>query len=561
MPQRRNSKKCSRLIKSIDTLANLKKLPSNRDVLQRRRQLQNENMGKPKAVFLSKLAKEIEHTWRKQDVPVQSWPAIYNKLQRCKSHENNNLFDCLPKKPVWKTKEDKEYYLNQKQNLGGYCTSKEISYKIHPSKLLIAQNAEQSTSSENIIIDEDSNLENISDQVSDQDDSAFNPLNVLPTMGDVKFAELLRERANLSISQTLAVMQFYKDQFPRLHNIPTPPSRGSLSRASRKAAEQITMDVALNVSDTSSHTLYFDMKQYKNLYGKKREMICVCVGNQLVEFQELQSKKAATIVECLLPIVNKWHIDTIVSDTEPTNTGSKNGVIALINKSVPNIIYEPCRLHVLDLILKHEMQHFLGKTETSSPNIPYNFVTKLQENWNYYRSEYYKVERSAVEAFPDLPKNEDRRDDYRYLLELTKAVRTFNDSGERRYVKIPCKQISISSARWNSKAIYSLMAELVMESNDEHLISLNRFIVYQWAPVWFGVRDVADWVKLGNVSNGADQILLKHGLKNKTECKPPTNEFAERIFRQVNEKISRCSSVLSLRNALLRYVNNTIKLN
>lgn len=153
MPQRHNFKKCSRLIKSIGTLANLKKLPSNRDVLQRRRQLQNENMGKPKAVFLSKLAKEIEHTWRKQDVPVQSWPAIYNKLQRCKSHENNNLFDCLPKKPVWKTKEDKEYYLNQKQNLGGYCTSKEVSYKIHPSKLFITQNAEQSTSSENVIID------------------------------------------------------------------------------------------------------------------------------------------------------------------------------------------------------------------------------------------------------------------------------------------------------------------------------------------------------------------------------------------------------------------------
>lgn len=105
------------------------------------------------------------------------------------------------------------------------------------------------------------------------------------------------------------------------------------------------------------------------------------------------------------------------------------------------------------------------------------------------------------------------------------------------------------------------MAELVMESNDEHLVSLNRFIAYQWVPVWFGVRDVADWVKLGNVSDGADQILLKHGLKNKTERKPPTNKFAERIFRQVNEKISRCSSVLTLRNALLRYVNNTIKHN
>lgn len=72
---------------------------------------------------------------------------------------------------------------------------------------------------------------------------------------------------------------------------------------------------------------------------------------------------------------------------------------------------------------------------------------------------------------------------------------------------------------------------------------------------------MAEWGKLRNVSGGADKILLKHGLKHKTECKPPTNEFAERIFRQANEKILQCSSVQLLRNALLRYVNNSIKLN
>lgn len=83
MPQRRNCKKSSRLLKSIDTLVNLKTLQSNKDVLQRRRQLQNENMEKPKSFFLSKLAKEIRDTWTMQDALVQSWPTIYNELQRC----------------------------------------------------------------------------------------------------------------------------------------------------------------------------------------------------------------------------------------------------------------------------------------------------------------------------------------------------------------------------------------------------------------------------------------------------------------------------------------------
>lgn len=113
----------------------------------------------------------------------------------------------------------------------------------------------------------------------------------------------------------------------------------------------------------------------------------------------MQGKKAATLTECLLPIVNKWHIDTIVSDTEPTNTGNRHDVIALIKKSIPNIAYEPCGLNVLYLILKHEMQHYLGPEATSSPNIPYKFVTKLQGNWSYYRSEYYKVERSPLKLF------------------------------------------------------------------------------------------------------------------------------------------------------------------
>lgn len=141
---------------------------------------------------------------------------------------------------MWKTKEDKQYYLNQKQNLGGYCTPKEIQYKIHPSKHPVARNAQQATSE---VCDGDCSVENTCNHDSDQDDTTFNPSNRLLIMSDVKFAELLRERTNLSISQTVAVIQFYKDQFPGLHNISYPSTRGSLSRASRKAAERISNNI------------------------------------------------------------------------------------------------------------------------------------------------------------------------------------------------------------------------------------------------------------------------------------------------------------------------------
>ena len=593
MPRRTNLPKSSRLVKPLNTLLNLKTLPSNKDVLKRRKTLQNEYIGKPKSTFLAKLAQEIEEVWMKQDVPVQSWRVIYNKLQRSSLSDSNSLFDCIPKNPVWKTNEDKIYYFNQKHNLGGYCTSKKVSFRLHPSKQPrrsagisetpqrhdhgneMGDNAESTHNDDDDDDDEQEEEDDEEEEENDDDDeedggsgggndgddesvSDFNLSGNPRAMGDVTFAELLRERANLSISQTIAVMTFYKDHFANLESIPSPPSRGSLSRASRRVATQISRDVALT---SINQTLYFDMKQYTNLYGHKREIICICIDKKLVEFQELRNKKAATIAECLIAVIEKASVGRIVSDTEPTNTGSKNGVIVLINKRFPNIQYEPCRLHVLDLIIKHEMQHLLGKVETTGPQIPFRFVTTLQNEWSEFRTKYLQVYRSPVSSFPDLPANEDRRDDYRLLLELTKAVRTLKETGERRYVKIPRIHTSVSSARWNSKAIYSLMAELVMENSDTSISALNKFIAYQWAPVWFGVRDIADWSKLTDLSDAARNVLLKHGLINRVENKPPTNEFAERVFRLANEKICRCSSVETLRNALIRYVNDTAKLN
>lgn len=466
------------------------------------------------------------------------------------------MFDCISKMPVWKTAEDKKYYLNQKGNMVGYCTSTEVIYNIHPSKQS-RKSDETGEALENyeleIKTDADTDL-----QDEEVIDSNFHFANNPRVIGDSEFAQLLRKRANLLLSQTIAVMQFYKDYFPDSDILPKPPSRSSLSRTSRSVTAQISQNVQLN---SCNQTLYFDMKQYDKLYGQKREMICVCIDNQLVEFCELKNKKALTIAECLIPIIEKNNINRIVSDTEPTNTGIKNGVIAIINTRVPDIFFEPCRLNVLDLVLKHEMQSFLGKVKTTSPQIPYDFVKKLQENWNYFRNKYVEVEKSPASAFPDLPNNEDRRDDYRLLLELCKVVRTLKETGDKRYVKIPRFPVNISSARWNSKAIYSLLAELVLESNDENLLGLNRFIIYQWAPVWFGVRHVADWGKLNNLSKSANNVLEKNRLINKVEMDAPTNEFAERIFRMANEKISRCHSVESLRNALIRYVNYTRKLN
>lgn len=552
MTKRRNCKKFSRLIKNND-LRDMKTLPTNSEVLQRRMALQNINVGKKKSKFLFQLSHEIRECWQKQDMPVKDVQTIYTKIRRGNIPQNDDLFDCLPTNPVWKTKEDKEYYFNQQNGYGGYCTSKQVHYSVHPSRRI-----KPATTEVEIEYDESDNSESES-LSTDMDVYRELPCHENSELiGDVKFAEQLREAANLSISQTIAVMNFYKISFPDLEELPTTPSRSSLSVSSRKECERLAKSVECN---DNSQILYFDMKPYNNLYGAKREILCVCAGNQLIEFTEIPNKKAITIVTCILNLIKNRRISTIVSDTEPTITGTKNGVVAIIKKEYPTIVYEPCRFHLLELILKNQIIFFLGKEKSVSPQISFPFVADIKNRWTDLRKEYLSMKRMTPKPCSDLPNTENRRDDYRYLLELCKGFRTFKECGDKPFIKIPSRPINSSTARWNSKAIYCLMHELIAGNSDDNVHSLNTFIAYEWAPVWFGVRNIADWTKLQTLCDKSKVILNKYGLNGKIEINPCTNEMAERVFRLTNEKIPRYGTVSNLRNAMIRYVNLTRKLN
>ena len=129
---------------------------------------------------------------KNQDIPVQSWRVIYNKLERSRLSEDSSLLDCLPNNPVWKTNEDNIYYLNQKQNLGGYCTPKEVSYNIHPCK----QPRRYDQFPEAAQIHEHAKeVEEDCDSDADDDDSEpnFDPSGSLRTMSDVSFAVTKRK--------------------------------------------------------------------------------------------------------------------------------------------------------------------------------------------------------------------------------------------------------------------------------------------------------------------------------------------------------------------------------
>ena len=159
-----------------------------------------------------------------------------------------------------------------------------------------------------------------------------------------------------------------------------------------------------------------------------------------------------------------------MSDTEPTNTGRHNGVITKLIRDFPLARFEPCRMHVLDLVLKHQFSLYFTTTTTSS-NLPYKFVQNMQSDWKNLREEYLlQCKDYEAPEERDLPLKEERRKDYKFLLQLVKTIRWYRSSN------FPKQQVSSSNARWNSRAIYSLLAELC-NVGDERNTSINNFII------------------------------------------------------------------------------------
>ena len=194
---------------------------------------------------------------------------------------------------------------------------------------------------------------------------------------------------------------------------------------------------------------------------KKCEVIAICFGNKLLAVREIENKKSTTIFQTILNVLNTNSIEPLiaVSDTEPTNTGHRNGVIIHLKREFPHLSYEPCRLHVLDLVLKHQI-FFYFPCQTDSSNLPFTFVQELKDNWMKYKTLYaQQCVEIAIKYIVGLPLNEERRGDYKFLLLLVRALKQYRQTNQKPVIKnFPNSAPSISNARWNSRAIYALFA-------------------------------------------------------------------------------------------------------
>lgn len=219
---------------------------------------------------------------------------------------------------------------------------------------------------------------------------------------------------------------------------------------------------------------------------------------KLINVPALQNQKANTIARAVYASLKDWGlldlINALCCDTTNVNLGDKGGAAILLEQLMDkDLLYLACRRHVLELLLRAAFeQKFPG---TTGPDVP--MFRRFREQWptfnvNDFESGFNGLETSLknevphiVESINDFLKEQQPRNDYRELLELSLVFLGF---GEEITFKKPG---AIHHARWMSKAIFSIKMFLfrtafkMSKSDQDKLYAVCKFIVFRYLTHWY----------------------------------------------------------------------------
>ena len=221
--------------------------------------------------------------------------------------------------------------------------------------------------------------------------------------------------------------------------------------------------------------------------------------------------------------------------------------------------YVGCQHHILDLILRH-LLNFIFPAPTQKPEIEYVFVDKICSQYDNLQRKYVGEE--------EVPSREilGWRSDFKFLFELCEAYKVYHKGGKFQIIKwrsLP----SLHSARWNSRATFSLIAFFLLPEHRDQLSDICYFISTAWASAWFSNQHFAD-----NVFQDIYSAVSKFGCQKATKCfqthwvkepsvividVPRSNIVAERAVKIMEEIHSTCKSDKYLN---LKFVNSNLKL-
>jgi len=552
--------KNSRKHNTVSSLDTMSKMPMELHILNRFKTLASTLKGKKERVLI--IAEEVKNLWRKLNFPIQQGKSsverkIENVIKKYEKHCRRpgnqvftSLFNVTDENGEWFCREDREFYDLQTSTKGkvGYCTLKTDTKGLHPRKLqLIKLKVSQDT---NVELSSEEEEESCGTEEEKQDSSsAYEDLDA-PTTSKrqrtdsavqlVTSAKLSTRKAH-TVCKTLAKSGI---------SLPT-PSQSGVYKATMKAGEQLKQHYKETLRN-ENWSLHFDGKRIK-----KREYQVVVLKNENREVKlsvlELINGKGETIFNGIKTVLDEYElwpaIKIIISDTTSANTGKSIGAVTRLQNhfvllGLQKPLYIGCQHHVLDTILKHVMDDCFDGA-TTSPNLSYWFITKVTE-------EYEQLKASFDNSGNALKKVEqiDWRDDMAFLHHLIACYKDFKSTGSFPMVEFKTLP-NISNARWNSRAIFALLAYILIPQFQQSPEGQSAcdFICGTWSDIWFSGQyyNPDNFDNLAEVCQNHSKALKS--LRNFWSVEPtpiPTqrsNICAERAIKVMQDLLPLCKSI------------------
>jgi len=203
-----------------------------------------------------------------------------------------------------------------------------------------------------------------------------------------------------------------------------------------------------------------------------------------------ESGAAVKIKDSILDCMTKMSIDirsirAIGCDGTPTNTGSKGGVIVLMEKECGRPLqWLVCLLHANELPLRHLFQHLDGMT-TGPHGFSGPIGKQLQNCQSLNPVRFERIEGNVQELLTEVKK--DLSADQKFLHDMCQTVAMGECTGgiENRQ---PGK---LSHSRWLTTANRILRLYVATDQSSttfKNLLILAEFVVKVYAPMWFIIK-------------------------------------------------------------------------
>ncbi len=492
-----------------EKLQHLNRMPSVEMIINRFKTLANSEKKVKERIKI--LIAELMELWNKFSFPVVATSTISWKIEKLINWYNKNLkrpscnsdfskiFDITSSTGIWLCKEDKDFYKLQLETHGkvGYSTAKKDMKIVHPSKkrkieaatntkIQTIETDQEITESEKETEFETTESEDISD--TDSQYPKKRRYNSCKAAVDIVVCAKLPVRKAAKICETLYSCSGIE--------IATPCTSG-VYKATMKSAEDLKNHYK-NELKKDSWCLHFDGKQLKEMVSGKVNKIehhVIVLKNAKKEVRLgaliLEDGHAETIyngIKLVLDDYDLWgSICMIVADTCAVNTGRKNGVITCLQRHFIELgqnspIFIGCQHHILDTVLKHCLNQLYGQDDirTDSPQINYPFVSYI---CNSYQELKDRFKNGNEELEYD---NLGWRDDMKLLYHLIYAYKFYIENNRYPKVNLPTVLPNLSNARWNSRAIYALLAFILCPKKQDNTLKEACDFIVKWSDFWFG---------------------------------------------------------------------------